>query len=130
MIYEYKGYEFLFKGDEEVKERYIKNYEHFSNILGFEFPTTNITYINAKGLASGKTLDKFSQAENDYLQENYQKNAKSTFHKSTVFDNMGEKSHSISSYIKKLNMYFEDKEKAKTKDNKIRYNMIYYSGKY
>lgn len=126
-MYNYKGYSFLFQGDEQVKDKYIKNYEYFSEMIGFDFSKQNIPYITAKGLAYGKSLDTLTQVFYE-MQSNMDvyEEKKGTFHKLSLFNKIAQESSTLNVYLRRIKKLLEFMDKFRDKNGKVHYNIIYY----
>lgn len=126
-MYNYKGYSFMFAGDENVKDKYIRNYEYFSEMLGFNFPKTNIPYINAKGLAYGKSLDTLTQVfYNLQSYEGIAPEQKGLYHKISIYNQIAKDASTLNVYLRKIKKLMELEEKYRDKNGNIHYNIIYY----
>lgn len=125
-MYEYNGYTFRFKGDEDIKALYIRNYEYFKKMLGYDFPTSNITYIQAKGLANGKTLDKMNEILNVYESYNTGGDKKGMFHKYTLFDELANNNKSVNTYVRNYNKLIE-KANYKNENENLNFNIVFYT---
>lgn len=125
-MYEYNGYTFRFAGDEDVKALYIRNYEYFKKMLGIDFPTSNITYIQAKGLASGKSLDKMNELLSVYENYNTGGDKKGMFHKYTMFDKVATENKSLNTYLRKFNKILSTLD-YKGENEDLNFNVVYYT---
>lgn len=125
-MYEFQGYTFMFAGAEDVKRKYIKNYEYFHDRLKVNFPTKNIPYITAKGLAYGKSLTKLTQAYADRQEFNTSNESKGMFHKLLEYDRVAEKSSNLNVYLRELNKLRAKEEKYKDASGNVQYNIIHY----
>lgn len=124
-MYEYKGYYFRFKDNEDVKERFIKNYEYFNNIL--EIPLKQpISYITAKGLANGKTLASLNKILDRYIASDEGKDKKGSHHKSVMFNNASKNTTTINNFIQKINKSYDYLEDVSDLINELNYNIIFY----
>lgn len=128
-MYDYNGYTFRFKGDEDIKALYIRNYEYFKKVLGIDFPTSNITYIQAKGLANGKSRDKFETLVNVYEQYNTGGDKKGMLHKYTAFDKLAQENKNINTYLNKSTKML-DVANYNGDTSELNFNIVHYVGRF